>query len=145
MNKKLTRHFFILHTTMLIVAGMGVWYILKRFFPEILIGSYFVIPLFFYFFGLVFILIMHKTPKDKPKVMVNMFMMMRMVKLFASACMILIYWFLDKENIRSFTIIFIIFYLIYLGVETYIYMWAEMYLKKQSEKNSPIKRKSELK
>ena len=139
--KKLVRHFLIVHTIMLFVSWFGVWYILKTFFPETLIDAYFVLPLFFYVTGLAFIFIMMKVPKDKPKEMVNTYMLMRVVKVFVGVIIITFYWFLDKEQIRSFAIIFIIFYLIYLAVETYIYMKIEMYLKEEQKKNNPVIKK----
>ncbi|HBK95650.1 MAG TPA: hypothetical protein DDZ69_11640, partial [Porphyromonadaceae bacterium] len=99
------------------------------------------LPLFFYITGLVFIFIMMKMPKDNPKEIVNMYMLLRVIKVFIGVIIITLYWFLDKEQIRSFAIIFIIFYLIYLGIETYIYMKIEMYLKEEQKKNNPVKKK----
>jgi Protein of unknown function (DUF1475). len=126
---------------MLFAAGFGVWYILKKISPDTLIDAYFVLPLFFYITGLVFIFIMMKMPKDNPKEIVNMYMLLRVIKVFIGVIIITLYWFLDKEQIRSFAIIFIIFYLIYLGIETYIYMKIEMYLKEEQKKNNPVKKK----
>ena len=142
--KKLVRHFLIVHTLMLFVAGFGVWYLLKIFSPETLIDTYFVAPLFFYLTGLVLIFMMKRIPKDKPKEMVNMYMLLRAVKIFIGVLIITFYWFLDREQIRSFAIIFIIFYLIYLGVETYIYMKIELSLKEEQKKNYPVKKKKHL-
>lgn len=139
--KKLARHFLIVHTAMLFVAGFGVWYALLHFFPQILINTYFLIPAFFYIVGLVFIYIMMKIPKDNPKEMINTYMLLRVIKVFVGVTMLTLYWFLDKENMRSFAIIFIIFYLIYLGMETYIYTRMETYLKIQEKKKSTIVKK----
>lgn len=139
--KKLAIHFLIVHTATLFVAGFGVWYLLLRFFPETLISTYFLIPIFFYLAGLVFIFIMMKIPKDNPKEMVNTYMLLRVVKVFAGVIMITFYWFLDKGNVRNFAIIFIIFYLLYLGVETYIYSRMETYLKIREKKKSTITKK----
>ncbi|MGI6046942.1 MAG: hypothetical protein ACOYEG_02860 [Petrimonas sp.] len=139
--KKLIRHFLIVHTIMLFVTGFGVWYILKTFFPETLIDAYFVLPLFFYVTGLAFIFIMMKMPKDNPKEMVNNYMLLRVVKVFIGVIILTFYWFLDREQIRSFAIIFIIFYLIYLGIETYIYSKIEMFLKKEQKKKNSVKKK----
>jgi Ca2+/Na+ antiporter len=126
---------------MLFVTGFGVWYILKTFFPETLIDAYFVLPLFFYVTGLAFIFIMMKMPKDNPKEMVNNYMLLRVVKVFIGVIILTFYWFLDREQIRSFAIIFIIFYLIYLGIETYIYSKIEMFLKKEQKKKNSVKKK----
>ncbi len=142
--KKLIRHFLIVHTLMLFVAGFGVWYLLKILSPETLINTYFIPPLFFYLTGLALILIMKGIPKDKPKEMVNMYMLLRAIKIFIGVLIITFYWLFDREQVRSFAIIFIIFYLIYLGVETYIYMKIELYLKEEQKKNHPVKKKKHL-
>ncbi|HBK32282.1 MAG TPA: hypothetical protein DDZ96_07040 [Porphyromonadaceae bacterium] len=131
--KKLAAHLFIVHTLALVVVGYGAWEIINRFFPQILIDGYVIIPLFFFVTGVILIYLMMKIPKDKPKQLVNTYMLLRVVKVFAALILVLIYWFADKAQIRNFAIIFIIFYLIYLMIETYIYIKIEMYLKKQGE------------
>jgi hypothetical protein len=127
--KKYTAFFLILHTAMLFVAGGGVWFILHRFFPDTLVDYYFIIPLFFYLLGLVFIFRFRRTPIDEPKKIVNLYMMMRMIKIFMSFVIIIFDWILDKQHIRNFAIIFIIFYLLNLVWETYIYLRMELYFR----------------
>ncbi|MDD3789021.1 MAG: hypothetical protein PHO94_10075 [Petrimonas sp.] len=139
--KKYIKYFLILHTAMLFIAGFGVWFILKRFFPEILIDYYFVVPVFFYVMGLIFIFFLSRIPVDKPKRIVNIYMLIRVAKVFAGAVAIMIYWFFDKENIRSFVIIFIVFYLLYLLLETYIYMRLEMYMKYKGDQQKPPRKR----
>lgn len=135
--KKLTKYFIIVHTVMLLITGFGIWFILKEFFPEIVIDNYFVIPLFFYVLGLVFIYIFNHTSLENPKKLVNVYMLLRMIKIFISAAIIFIYWLVDKEEIRSFAIIFVIFYVINMIWETYIYMRMEMYYKYKGDLNKP--------
>lgn len=135
--KKYIRYFLLLHTIMFIVSGFGVWFILKKFFPEILIDGYFVIPVFFFVIGLIFIYFLSRIPIDQPKKIVNIYMLIRMVKIFAGAAAVTIDWLVDKENIRSFAIIFIIFYLLYLLLETYMYMRFEIYMKYKGDQNKP--------
>lgn len=94
-----------------------------------MVEHYYIVPLFFYLLGVVFIIQFRRTPVNEPKKMVNLYMLMRMIKIFMSVILILIYWFLDKPHIRSFAIIFVIFYLINLIWETYIYMRMELYFK----------------
>lgn len=75
-----------------------------------MVRGYFIIPpLFFYLLGIIFILRFSKTPLDKPANIVNVYMLMRMIKIFVSFAVILIYWMVHKENIRNFAIIFIFF------------------------------------
>ncbi|MPN44728.1 hypothetical protein SDC9_192293 [bioreactor metagenome] len=105
-----------------------------------MIGHYYIIPLFFYLIGIIYILRLRRTPIDQPKKMVNLYMLMRMIKIFLSFMIILLYWLIDKPNIRNFAIIFVVFYLINLIWETYIYMRMELYLKhKSDELHSPQK------
>lgn len=136
--KKLVAYFIIFHTIMLLVTGVGMWIILKLFFPELLLNSFFVIPLFFYVMGLIFILQFRRTPRQSVKV-VNMFMLIRTFKIFTSFILILFYWVLDKSNIRDFAILFIIFYLISLVWETYIYLRMEKYMKYKNDQEKPPK------
>lgn len=140
--KKLVIYFIILHTVMLLLAGVGMWIILKLFFPEMLLDSYFIIPVFFYVLGLIFILQFKRTPRQAGKV-INVFMLLRTFKIFTSFILILIYWAYDKSNIRDFAILFIIFYLISLIWETYIYLRMEKYMKFKDEQEKPPKERIE--
>lgn len=122
---------------MLLLAGFGIWFILKEFFPEILIDSYFVIPVFFYLLGLIFIYVFNHTSLENPQKVVNVYMLLRMIKIFISAVIIFIYWIVDKEGIRSFAIVFVVFYVINMIWETYIYMRMEMYFKYKGDQHKP--------
>lgn len=107
-----------------------------------LIDSYFIIPIFFYVLGLIFILQFKRTPRQAGKV-INVFMLIRTFKIFTSFILILIYWAYDKSNIRDFAILFIIFYLISLIWETYIYLRMEKYMKFKDEQEKPPKERIE--
>ncbi|WP_294068120.1 hypothetical protein [Proteiniphilum sp. UBA1028] len=135
--KKLIRYFLILHTSMLLITGFGMWIILKKFFPEVLVDGYILVPLFFYVMGLISIYIFKHSSPDKPAGAVNTYMLMRMIKIFVSFFIILVYWIFDKTNIRNFAIIFIIFYLINLIWETNIYLWMEKYFKYKKDQEKP--------
>ena len=139
--KKLTTKFFIIHTILSIVTGVGIWYILNHFFPFLIVRGYIIIPLFFFILGALFIYRFRHTSLSKPKEMVNTYMLMRMIKIFISFVIIFIYWLIHKPNIRSFAIVFVIFYLINLVWETYIFTKMENYLKfKLDQKKPPIER-----
>lgn len=142
--KKLTTYFLIVHTIMLLITGFGFWFILNKFFPETMVDYYFIVPLFFYLMGLIFIFQFRRTPVDEPKKMVNLYMLMRMIKIFMSVILILIYWFLDKPHIRNFAIIFIIFYLVNLIWETYIYIRMELYFKYKDKQQKNSRKDIEL-
>jgi uncharacterized membrane protein len=135
--KKLTRYFLIFLTTMILITGFGIWFLLKQFFPELLVDGYLIIPLFFYLFGLITIYFFRRSSPDKPAVAVNTYMMIRVIKIFVSFVIMLIYWLYNKDQIRNFAIIFIIFYLIYMIWETNVYFWMEKYIKHKSDQKNP--------
>ncbi len=135
--KKLISKIILLHTILLIVAGGGVWFILKHFFPNMQVDGYALIPLFFYVLGLLFIVFLRRSALRESKKMVNTYMMFRMIKMFATFVILIAYWVIDKQHIRSFAIIFLIFYSMNLVWETYIFTQIEKYIKFKIEQNKP--------
>ncbi|MDD4778083.1 MAG: hypothetical protein PHV53_07325 [Fermentimonas sp.] len=132
---KLTKYFLIFHTIMILAAGAGVWLVIKLFFPEIMVKGYFIIPLYFYIMGLIFIFRFRRTPLDKPAQLVNLYMLIRVIKIFTSFAIIFLYWLIHQPGIRNFASIFVIFYLISLIWETYFYLRMEKYIKLMKEEN----------
>ena len=127
--KKLTNHFIILHTAILLIVGIGIWFVLKLYRPDMLVDRYLTIPLFFYLMGLIFIILFRRAPIKRNNYIMNLYMLMRLIKILASFLIILIYWLTHRVNLKNFATIFIIFYLISLIWETYIYLRMEKYLK----------------
>ncbi len=142
--KKHLIYFVILHTSMILITGIGLWWIINRFFPELLIDEYYIIPLFFFIIGLLFIGQFPKAVTKKPGKLVNLYMLMRMIKIFASFVFVLVFWFINKQDIRNFAILFIIFYLINLIWETYIYTRMERYIKHKSDQEKLSKEQKDL-
>ncbi|MDD4696015.1 MAG: hypothetical protein PHR52_00610 [Fermentimonas sp.] len=132
---KLMKYFLIFHTIVILAAGVGMWIVVKLFFPEMMVKGYFVIPLFFYLMGVIFILRFRRTPLENSVHLVNLYMIMRVIKIFTSFGVILLYWFIHQPGIRNFAALFVIFYLISLIWETYIYLRMEKYLKNMKEQN----------
>lgn len=130
--KKLGVYFLIVHTAVFLISGFGIHFILKEFFPDTLVSNFYIIPLYFFLLGVAFIFKLKQTPLEDPRKLVNLYMLMRMAKIFVSAAFMLINWFIDKNNIRNFAIIFAVFYLINLISETFIYMRMELYIKRKN-------------
>ncbi|HHU27378.1 MAG TPA: hypothetical protein GXZ56_12285 [Bacteroidales bacterium] len=141
--KRLMIYFVILHTFMILFTGVGMWWVINRFFPNLTIDTYWVIPLFFFVLGLIFIGQFPKAVVKESRKLVNLYMLMRMVKIFASLLFVLVFWFIDKQNIRNFAILFIIFYLMNLVWETYIYTRMERYIKQQDSLKEMAKKLKE--
>lgn len=132
---KLTKYFLIFHTIMILAAGVGIWLLLKLLFPEMMVKDYFIIPLYFYIMGLIFIFQFRRTPLENSVHLVNLYMFIRVIKIFTSFGIILLYWLIHKPSIRNFASIFIVFYLINLIWETYIYLRMEKYIKIMKEQH----------
>lgn len=137
-------NFLIFHTVMMAVTGVGIWLLLEVLFPALLVKGYVVIPLFFYLLGIIFITQFRRSAIIHPVKMVNLYMLLKVIKVFISFITILIYWYIHKAGIRSFAIIFIIFYLIDLVWETFIYLRMEKYIKYKSDHDKPPKELFEL-
>jgi cell division protein FtsW (lipid II flippase) len=129
---------------MVLITGGSIWLVTNYFFPNLLVDEYWVIPLFFFILGLVFIGQFPKAISKKRDKLVNLYMLMRMIKIFTSFVFILVYWFIDKQNIRNFAILFIIFYLLNLVWETYIYTRMERYIKQMDNQEKMAKEDNDL-
>jgi len=69
---------------------------------------------------------------DKKK-MVNLYMLTKVIKVIGALIFITVYVLAVKENIKAFVAVFILFYLLYLAVETFLFISIEKHIK---EKNS---------
>lgn len=127
--KKLRNKFILLLTLFVIVIGFGTWLIIIHFFPEFAFKDYPLIPLFFYTVGIVSIFILTNLKIDRPNKLLNTFMLIRGVKMFMAVIITIIYWLLDRAEIKSFAIMLVAFYLFYLFLETYIYIQIETWNK----------------
>lgn len=119
----------------MLIVGIAGWFVTHRLLPNMSIIGYVIIPIFFYIMGLIFIWRFKKAPFHNSRYIINLFMLLKMIKLFTSFAIILIYWFIHTASIKNFAIVFIIFYLISTLWETLIYMKMEKDLKFESDQN----------
>lgn len=128
--KKLRLKFIALLTIFILVIGFGGWLILIHFFPQLAFFDYPLIPLFFFVVGIVSIYILTGLEADRPNKLLNVFMLLRGIKMFLALILTTIYWLVDRAEIKSFAIMMVAFYLCYLFLETYIYIKIETYNRK---------------
>ncbi len=129
--KKLRLKFITLLTIFIVVIGFGGWLILIHFFPHLAFFDYPLIPLFFFAIGLVSIYILTGLKIERPNKLLNVFMLLRGIKMFLALILTTIYWLVDRAEIKSFAIMMVAFYLCYLFLETYIYIKIETYNRKK--------------
>jgi hypothetical protein len=104
------------------VAGVAGWLLLRYALPQYYFPLYPAIPAYFMVLGLVMSIIMWYYSKQlSGRKIVNVYMMMRGVKLLLTLGGILLYYIVIKEQMMEFGLTVAIFYLVYLFVETYLY------------------------
>ncbi len=69
---------------------------------------------------------------DKRK-LVNLFLSVRVFKIMLSLAFIGIYYFVVKTDIKTFTLVFALFYLVTIGFETWYFFNKERQLKKKNK------------
>ncbi len=131
--KKLKIKLYLLLTIFVLVIGLGTWMVLTHFFPELAFVDYPVIPVYFLIVGGITISVLTRFEFDNSLKLLNKLMIIRGFKIFTTMVIGLIYWLLDRAEIRSFAIMLAAFYLFYLFFEIYIYAQIEDWHKKNKQ------------
>ena len=119
----------------MIVIGVVGWLVVHHIFPQMKFNGYAIIPIFFYLMGVIFIWQFKVAPFHNSARIVNLYMLLKMIKTFASFIVIAIYWLIHTSYIKNFAIVFAIYYLISIMWETHIYLRMEKYIKNETEQN----------
>ena len=127
--KKLRLKFIILLTIFVIIVGFGSWLVLIHFFPSFAFLDYPIIPFFFFTVGIISIYVLTGLKIDSNNKLLNTFMLIRGIKMSLALILALVYWKIDRAEIKSFAIMLVAFYLCYLFLETYIYVKLETWNK----------------
>ncbi len=116
-----------------LVASAGIGALLYYFFPQFYPAWYFQIVSFFLIFEVALVsYVVAQSMKVSSKKMVNVYMLTKVVKIVISLIFIGIYAIAVKENIKTFVLVFIVFYLLYLLAETIIFSKLEKYIKENN-------------
>jgi hypothetical protein len=118
-----------LFSALMLVLGWSGWFILKSIYPQTSFGWYAFLPATFWIMGLVLTSVLDQINKDNPRKLVNIYMMLKLSKLVIAMIMILIFYFLNKEDIRLILLVFAIYYAIYLLLEFYVFYITEKKIK----------------
>lgn len=78
-------------------------------------------------------LVAGKSGHENKKQMVNIYMLTKVIRVIASLIFITVYALMIKQNMKAFVAVFISFYLLYLTMETILFVYIEKRIK---EKNS---------
>lgn len=115
-----------------IVLGWTGWAILRKLYPEQLFTWYPYIPLVFLILGAVVTIVLTRNYRLESKKLVNLYMILKLIKMFVVMIYVLGYYFIVKENMRVFGSVFAVFYAVYIGLETFIFYSVEKQIKKEA-------------
>lgn len=127
--KALRKQLEILLTAIMLVSGWGVWWLIISVLPQSYFSWYPLIPTFFYVMGLILIHVITRDRKESQIKLVNLYLLLRFSKVAASILFGGIYLLFVKQQLRDFSIVFIGYYLLYLGLETYFFYRVEEVIK----------------
>lgn len=127
--KALRKQLEILLTAIMLISGWGVWWLIISVLPQSYFSWYPLIPTFFYVMGLILIYVITRDRKESQIKLVNLYLLLRFSKVAASILFGGIYLLFVKQQLRDFSIVFIGYYLLYLGLETYFFYRVEEVIK----------------
>ena len=130
--QKLAKQLMSLFTLTILLFGWGGWVILKNIFPNEQFSWYLYIPIMFFLMGNLLIIILAKNYKLEAKKLVNLYMIIKLVKLVIAMIYILAFYFVVKDDLRAFGLVFAAFYAIYIACEFYIFYSIEKQIKKEA-------------
>jgi hypothetical protein len=128
--QKLTGKLMGLLTLIMLTLGWSGWGILKSLYPSETYSWYPYIPGVFFLMGILVIIILSKNYKLEAKKLVNLYMVLKLVKIVLAMAYLLAFYFIVRKDIRVFGLVFASFYAIYIGMETYIFYSIEKQIKK---------------
>ena len=120
-----------LFALIILAEGWGGRWILKSIYPTHELGWYPYIPVIFLFLGIGTIYVLAKNYKLESKKLVNLYMIVKLVKMFVAMIYILGFYFTFKTDLRIFGIVFAAFYATYIACEFYIFYSIEKQIKKE--------------
>lgn len=115
------------------VIGISAWAILTHFIPSLLFEYYLLIPIYFTAFGMAFIMYITRAKERNEQGLLALMTLGRTVKLFATAAFAIIFWLLNKTEMKSFIIMLTLFYLLYLFFETLAFVQFEKWRKENNK------------
>jgi L-asparagine transporter-like permease len=117
-----------------LLAGAVVACILHYFFPGFSWNWFMAIFIFFLVLeSFILSLAVNNSQKKDSKKLVNIYMLAKVVKIILSLAFILTYFIIEKtDNLKTFAITFIGFYLLFLFAETYLLTTIEKHIKKEN-------------
>ena len=131
--EKTRSKFILILTAVILITGFGLKYLITEALPQYSFSAFTSIPVFFFLLGLGLIYTLTAINNTDGKKLVNKYMLMRVIKVLSSLAFLLVYWLINKREIKNLAVAFIVFYMIFLIFETWVYLQVEKKMKKKVE------------
>jgi L-asparagine transporter-like permease len=141
--EKSRNKFILILTAVILITGFGLKYLTEDVMPQFKVSAFTLIPVFFYIIGLALIYVLTGINPAESKKLVNKYMLLRVIKVLTSLVFLLIFWLINKAEIKNFALLFIVFYMIYLIFETWMYLQVEKMMKKNGGVKNDLTEKTE--
>ncbi len=117
-----------------VVVGALVQAFLKYQFPQYYPNWYEGILLFFLLLeSFILLYVESASRKATQRQMLNTYMLTKVVKIFAALIFVGAYKLVVNESMKSFVLIFMIFYLLFLAFESFLFLRIEKHIKKKQQ------------
>lgn len=140
MSLSITKRNYLLHTAILtiLIGGIGGWGYFSIF-PHHYFGGYPLIPFYYFVFGVFMISMVESCRQRMPKRMLQIYLLMRVMRMLVSMIVMLIYCISVREEAKEFLLTFILNYVIYLTYDTWFFFTFEANrIQKKKKENETI-------
>ncbi len=122
----ITKRNYLLHTALLtvLIGGVGGWAYFSIF-PHHYFNGYPLIPIYYFVFGVFMINMVESCRHRMPKRMLQIYLLMRVMRMLLSIIVMLIYCIIVREEAKEFLLTFIANYVIYLTYDTWFFFTFE--------------------
>ena len=131
--QKVSNKLLSLFALVMLATGLGGRGLLRNFFPNLDLNWYPYIPAVFLILGIGTIFILAKNYKLEGKKLVNLYLIVKLLKMFVVMIYVLGFYFIVKADLRIFGIVFALFYAVYIASEFYIFYTIEKQIKKEAK------------
>ncbi len=112
------------------LVGALLYYVFPQYYPNWYEG---ILIFFLLLESLILIYVESASRRVTQRQMLNTYMLTKVVKVFASLIFVLVYAKAVGESIKSFVLVFMIFYLLFLGFELFLFLKIEKRLKNKQQ------------
>ncbi|MDR2953922.1 MAG: hypothetical protein LBV43_02445 [Prevotella sp.] len=112
------------------LIGMLLYYQFPDYYPNWYEG---ILAFFLILESLIISYVVSASKKVTQRQMLNTYMLTKVVKVFAALIFIGAYAIMVKENIKSFVLVFMVFYLLFLAMESFLFLKVEKRLKNKQQ------------